>query len=166
MAQTLTRQVILETMTCGECGIVFAAPASFWRERREEHRGWYCPNGHSRIFTETEADRLRQALAANERELARRIAQLDQAEARARELDQEARTSKAALARVQRRVQHGVCPCCNRTFQNLQRHMHGQHPTYVETEAAHPETYVCRYCRGHFQTERGLRIHRGRMHAS
>lgn len=26
----------------------------------------------------------------------------------------------------------GVCPCCNRTFKNLARHMAGQHPGFTE----------------------------------
>jgi hypothetical protein len=29
-------------------------------------------------------------------------------------------------------VANGVCPCCNRTFQNLARHMAGKHPDYEE----------------------------------
>lgn len=26
------------------------------------------------------------------------------------------------------------CPCCNRTFQNLQRHMTSKHPDYVSLD--------------------------------
>ena len=25
---------------------------------------------------------------------------------------------------------NGVCPCCNRSFENLRNHMHTQHPDY------------------------------------
>jgi hypothetical protein len=31
-------------------------------------------------------------------------------------------------------VKHGVCPCCKRTFENLARHMKGQHPTFAGAE--------------------------------
>jgi hypothetical protein len=58
------------------------------------------------------------------------------AEARRREravrdlLEQEENSHRATrghLTRVKKRVQNGVCPKCNRTFQNLQRHMASQH---------------------------------------
>jgi hypothetical protein len=28
-----------------------------------------------------------------------------------------------------------VCPCCNRTFSNLQRHMAHKHPQFAKVEA-------------------------------
>ena len=42
-----------------------------------------------------------------------------------------ARTRKE-LHSVKARVAHGVCPCCNRTFKQLARHMKTKHPDYVE----------------------------------
>jgi hypothetical protein len=45
------------------------------------------------------------------------------------------RRSKAAykgqLTKVRRKVANGSCPCCNRHFENLQRHMQTKHPEYV-----------------------------------
>jgi len=32
------------------------------------------------------------------------------------------------LKRVKRRINGGVCTCCNRTFTNLARHMKTKHP--------------------------------------
>lgn len=37
------------------------------------------------------------------------------------------------LRKVKDRVKNGVCPCCNRTFVNLQRHMHTKHPSYDDS---------------------------------
>lgn len=51
-------------MNCGECGIVFFVPVVFYRERRERNLGWSCPNGHERIFKETESDKLKRELGA------------------------------------------------------------------------------------------------------
>lgn len=31
---------------------------------------------------------------------------------------------------IKKRVGNGVCPCCNRTFENLSRHMSCKHPEY------------------------------------
>lgn len=35
---------------------------------------------------------------------------------------------KGALRKVKIRVGRGVCPCCNRSFENLRRHMESKHP--------------------------------------
>lgn len=46
--------------------------------------------------------------------------------------EQQARNAveaEAAKARRKlKRVQNGVCPCCNRSFWNLERHMKSKHP--------------------------------------
>lgn len=34
------------------------------------------------------------------------------------------------------RVKNGVCPCCNRSFQNLKRHMNTKHPNWSENEGS------------------------------
>jgi hypothetical protein len=31
---------------------------------------------------------------------------------------------------MRKRIQSGVCPCCNRTFENLGRHMKSKHPAF------------------------------------
>ncbi len=36
------------------------------------------------------------------------------------------------VAAERERIVSGVCPCCNRTFQNLARHIAGQHPDFAE----------------------------------
>ena len=48
-----------------------------------------------------------------------------------------AQVSKAHK-RMRERVMNGVCPCCNRTFQNLREHMKSEHADFgtVQTLAA------------------------------
>jgi hypothetical protein len=106
-------------MSCGECGINFAVPDRFYIERRDKNASlsWYCPNGHNRIFKESEADRLRR-----ERDrLAQQLAQKDDAIA---ERDRK-------LKRLAKRAAAGTCPCCQRTFSNMTRHMKTKHPEMV-----------------------------------
>ena len=43
-----------------------------------------------------------------------------------RMLDETNRRMKAE--KQLKRVHNGVCPCCNRSFQNLQKHMKTKHP--------------------------------------
>lgn len=123
--------VELRPVTCGKCGIVFGMEENYYQKRLEDHAVWYCPSGHTRCFGgETEA----------ERERRRR----EHAEARhAREQELRIRTERrliaqrAATTRLKRRVAAGVCPCCNRTFQSLARHMQQRHPDFVAS--AKPE---------------------------
>ena len=116
-ALTLTRS--FEEMECGACGIVFWVPEQFYKERRESGGDWHCPNGHARVFRELEVDSLKRDLArAND---VKRIA-----EARAV-------AAERSLTRLKVRIARGVCPACNRSFQDLARHMTTKHTGYDAT---------------------------------
>lgn len=98
---------------------------------------FYCGYGHSQYFCigESEADKLRR-----ERDrLTQRIAEKDDEIKRQQEQRQAAERQLAAtrgvVTRIKNRVGHGVCPCCNRTFGDLARHMATKHPAY-SAEAA------------------------------
>lgn len=43
---------------------------------------------------------------------------------------------KGVVAKIKKRVGRGVCPCCNRHFANLQRHMETQHPEVASGEVS------------------------------
>ncbi len=38
------------------------------------------------------------------------------------------------MTKVKKRAANGVCPCCNRTFSDLARHMKAKHPDFAEGE--------------------------------
>lgn len=125
MTATITRYVTLEDTTCNNCSIVFAVPEDWLANRRTDGATFYCPNGHSLVFRKTEVQKLRE--------------QLQRAEARATHAEDQraaAERSRAALAgqvtKIRKRVGNGVCPCCNRSFANVHRHMRTQHPDYSE----------------------------------
>jgi len=132
--------VTLYVMDCWNCGIVYAVPNGFDDERQKDRGTWYCPNGHGTIYpgdtaevkarkkAEAEAKSLRQRLEwANAREKSAR----DQADA----AERSRRAQKGLNTKLRKRIANGVCPCCNRSFVDLQRHMNGQHPDYVKEEA-------------------------------
>ena len=126
----------MEVHDCPKCGMPYAAPAYFFERINEgqEGRQWYCPRGHPIVFGETEAERLKKQLDA-----ARRGAQFAQksAERARKERDHakaQARGYKGSLTRTKNRIKAGVCPCCNRHFQNLQRHMDHKHPEYADSK--------------------------------
>ena len=124
---TIGESVQLTVLHCGKCGITFAAPSSWVSERRdkgESGREFWCPNGHNRIWTESELDRVRR--------------QLMQEQSRANTLKQELRErsealekSEASAKRLKKRAAAGVCPCCHRTVSQMARHMKSKHPGFV-----------------------------------
>lgn len=126
--ETVTTE--LYVTSCPTCHVVHAIPRDMERRMREKGGKAFCANGHEWWFTETANQRL-------EKELARERAQHDQTRAArdaAREArDQAARRAAAArgqVTKIKNRVGNGVCPCCNRTFQNLHRHMATKHPAW------------------------------------
>lgn len=108
-------------------------PTEFNNIRRNDHKTFYCPSGHPQSYQgESEAEKFRR-----ERDrLAQRIAERDDDLKRQRERAEAAERRSAAargqITKIKNRVGHGICPCCNRTFENLHRHMTTQHPTFAE----------------------------------
>jgi hypothetical protein len=131
---------VLNTLTiaitaCHACGVQFGMPKSLLAARRADGKGFWCPNGHSLAFRETETDRLRKELERTKR----RAESLDAMATSA--LDQLASERKALsatrgqLTKTRKRIANGVCPCCHRSFVKLAAHMQTKHPDYAETPA-------------------------------
>lgn len=130
MSATLI-QTELVHITCCNCGVAFGLDDDHYKRLRASHDWFYCPNGHQQHFTgKTEAERLREQLAAAERLAIRERNAKEEAQRRAVSAEMSRRVTKGHLTRTKRRVAAGVCPCCNRTFENLARHMKGQHPDF------------------------------------
>lgn len=114
------------TITCCNCGITFSVP-DYWRTKRiDDHREFWCPNGHKQLFSgESEAERLRKQLAEREQQLEfeRQRAATNYA---ARE------KAEKALRGLNKRAAAGVCPCCKRAVSQMARHIKTKHPEYVE----------------------------------
>jgi len=127
----LTYTETLTVVTC-TCGINYAIPQTLETQLLDHRasdpgptKSVYCPLGHSWHYTgKSEATVQRERAEAAER----------RAKASRDLLAHEERSHAATrghLTRTKKRVAHGVCPCCNRTFQQLSRHMANKHPEYV-----------------------------------
>ena len=129
--------VELEVHRCGTCGVIWGLEATFMKARRDDHEEWQCPNGHSFVFNgPSEEEKLRKELE-RERDRSGRIAsQRDQLEASLRGERIAKSRFKNERDRLKMRVAHGVCPCCNRTFKQLSRHMETKHPEFVAESRA------------------------------
>jgi len=123
MGYALPVTVQMTEMACGECGIQFTVPEDWRAEKQRTGNGWYCPNGHSRVYRESDEERMRKALAEERQRHASTLARLNEAEASERK-------AQAEIKRIKKRTAAGMCPCCNRMFQQLARHMKTKHPNH------------------------------------
>ncbi len=135
--QVLTISEKLVTEDCISCGVIFAMPETLQQQLLENHRNFYCPNGHHMAYTgKTEAQKLKAQLERKEEELARERARLDQARAEAEHQAAVARGYKGAAAKARKRAAKGVCPApgCKRSFVDVARHVTTCHPEMAEVQ--------------------------------
>jgi len=126
----------LSVIHCANCGIAFGITTDFEERRRADHKDFMCPNGHSNFYNgESEEEKLRRE---NQRLTQNRAYLEDQIRNREQQAEYErnrAKAFKGHLTRTKKRVSAGVCPCCNRTFKDLARHMETKHQGYAEKES-------------------------------
>lgn len=128
MAVTVKQEFFVEE--CASCGVMFAVTQEFYAEclRRKRERPFYCPNGHQQWYTGKSDEQLRKEAEQRARDAELRAqTEHDQRLAAERELKQERKRATAE----RKRVAAGVCPCCNRSFVQLTRHMKTKHPDYT-----------------------------------
>lgn len=118
----------MKTTNCYSCGISFGMPDDYYDYRLQDHRTFWCPNGHSQSFlAESEAAKYKRLyenqVAASNSERVKL-----EAERRAKEKAQK------ALAVHKTRSAAGVCPCCNRTVSQLAAHMRCKHPDFMQLQ--------------------------------
>jgi hypothetical protein len=113
---------------CGTCGVWFTVPEIVWENHRREGGYHACPSGHMRGWRTGDEEREREAVRLERDRLKQDAARLED------ELVTERRRAEAAekkVLQVRRRATAGVCPCCNRTFANVQSHMKTKHSSVV-----------------------------------
>lgn len=102
-----------DEITCWKCGIIFGVPTTWNSKRHEDHETFWCPNGHGAVFAaKSQAEILGEKLA-------RMIHYHEQAQAALRD-----------AGRKLKRVASGICPCCNRSFKQVARHMAAKHKNW------------------------------------
>ena len=115
--------------------MVFAFSGDLIDKRRRDHQSFYCPSGHNNYFPgESDVEQLKRELkeanlAIKRAEYRAQSAQLEREEAR-----QQLSATRGQMTKLKKRIAHGVCPCCHRTFVNMQKHMETKHPEYATQE--------------------------------
>lgn len=117
---------------CITCGVSYSVPEPMWNKQQEKGGFHHCCNGHSQGWDKEdsgieilrrERNRLKQQ-AARLKDESRTNLEL------ARSNERTAAAYKGQVTKLKKRAKHGVCPCCNRSFQNLARHMESRHPNF------------------------------------
>ena len=123
--------VELLPITCAQCGCVFGLSRTMYDNLRAVGGGFFCVNGHSLTYGETEVQRLR-------KEKARLTSTLDQERAQRHEERERAKRAEATLkghvTRLKNQAATGQCPCCDKAFPDLEAHMKESHPGFEQSE--------------------------------
>lgn len=127
------RGITCVVQECITCGVPFTVPLTVLQQQRQGGGYHHCSNGHSQGWSKDrsqegrdrkELERLRQQQAQWQDERRDLVAQTDTERRRAA-------AARGQVTKLKKRAAAGVCPCCNRTFQDLARHMSGQHPQFM-----------------------------------
>jgi hypothetical protein len=134
MPETIIYTGVLAVEECCTCHIHFAIPRDFQRRCRETRGTFYCPAGHGQAYTSSELDKVKAKLAREERWRREAETRARAAEDQAQAASRSAAAYKGQVTKIKKRVGNGVCPCCNRIFVQLARHMSTKHPDYRDAE--------------------------------
>jgi hypothetical protein len=123
-------RLVLEV--CHKCKTPFAMEKSVYdtMSRLKEGGTFHCPLGHPQHYLsgESEATKMR-------RERDRAVQNAAYLQDRLAQETRSLAATRGQITKIKNRVGHGVCPCCNRSFQKLQRHMTSKHKDYSKEAA-------------------------------
>jgi hypothetical protein len=119
---------------CWRCHCSYMLPRALYvAAKASENISFYCPYGHEAHFAagETQEDKLRRERDQLKQQMAERDDRIQRLIKVANDADEMVRKVKAEKTKITKRISRGVCPCCNRTFAHMQRHMKTKHPEYI-----------------------------------
>ena len=136
----------LTEVTCPTCAVPYAIPQELKDQalrktsasNPKDFKTIHCPNGHAWHYTgKTEAMRLKEQLETAERQKRWADARAERLRAEAEAARRTAATYKGHATRQRKRAAAAVCPVegCQRTIQQMARHLRTKHPEYVAEHA-------------------------------
>lgn len=133
MSALLSFAVNFSQIECCNCGSVFAMTQQMQLKRREDGKYFFCPNGHQQHYVgETALQKLQKELDQEKKRRTWAEESRDASLKRENEALASRNAMKGVVTKIKKRVGNGVCPCCNRSFKNLQQHMGTEHPDFSE----------------------------------
>jgi hypothetical protein len=118
---------------CYKCKHLIYMESGTEADLRKNGHEFFCLWGHGQVFRpgKTDLEKMQEELDAitRQRDRARQEnARLAEDVAAA---ERRARAAKGQATKLRKRAAAGVCPCCNRTFQQLASHMAEKHPGFI-----------------------------------
>jgi len=127
------------TCTCPTCKTVHGISEEIHQtaKARPDEMNVYCPNGHPWVYRkgETELDKMRRERDRLKQDIAYKDDRIASLFNTVTDTKRSLVATKGHLTRTRKRISHGVCPCCNRSFENLKQHMGTKHPDFYRAEA-------------------------------
>jgi len=123
MSYSIDHETKIAVLSCYKCGLIFGMPEELRDTLLKNGETFYCPNGHPQHFAESLAEKLKRkdkALKA-ERRYSNNLYE-EKEEFRRRMIGQKIQKTKTL-----NRIKNGVCPHCNKHFENLHEHMKTEH---------------------------------------
>lgn len=126
----------MKAVTCAQCKVRFGLADDTHAALTQSSANFCCPYGHRQHFPQgpSETDLLRKERDTLKQQMARADSDVAFYRERSEESDRRASAFKGVATRMKNRVARGVCPCCNRTFANLQAHMDTKHKGFGSKE--------------------------------
>lgn len=121
-------KVRFEVINCWVCGCTFAMDSDHKATMKAQEKTLFCPNGCRLGLGDP---KWKKEKAQLERRLATAQRRSENLESSLSSEKRSHASTKGKLTKVKNRAANGVCPCCNRHFKNVHRHMKSQHPDYV-----------------------------------
>jgi len=118
---------------CAQCrSPVYIPNALYTAAKAPPGISFFCSYGHSLHFAqgESKTDKLQRELNIAKQMLAMKDDLIKAAQAEAAENARRLSAAKGRITKMHNRAAAGVCPCCNRTFVALARHMAAKHPDF------------------------------------
>ena len=131
LAAQVNASTDLSTITCGNCGGAYAIAERFRLHKQENGGCWNCPYCQiSWGFGASEISKIRDKLRSAEQQVELERKRTEWAQQNTRIIELRRRALKGQLTKVKERISHGICLCCNCSFENLRKHMKVKHPAY------------------------------------
>lgn len=127
---TFVTSVELTTINCGCCGGTYAINETYREKAYKASSSWTCPYckvGWGYAAKNGETEQLKKKLADLEKQNKSITERAEYLQKEGDHFRKSRDAIKGQLTQVKKRIHAGVCPCCNRSFLNLVRHMQIKH---------------------------------------
>lgn len=124
---TIATEVVLELVNCSSCGVIFGLPQNMQHELSQTGNSFFCPNGHSLSYRDSEMSRLKKRLKEREK-------YIDDLKGDLMLTERRRRAAKGQLTKWRNKLALGECVCCGQAVPDLAQHMAEAHPEFEKED--------------------------------